>query len=89
METDYMNHVSYKPAPPAPKIPVKTLLLCNEKGQMTPLYIIWENGEKFKIDEVLDIRPRGVNSITYKVKIKGKERELYFDRNVWLVNKKG
>ena len=88
METDYMNQISFKPVPPTPKTPVRVLLMCNEKGQMTPLYIIWEDGEKYKIEEVLDIKPRGVNSITYKVKIKGRERELYYDRNVWLVTKK-
>jgi len=88
METDYIDQIHFKPTPPKPKIPVRMLLSCNEKGKMTPLYIIWENGERYKIDEVLDIKPRGVNSITYKVRIKGKERELYYDRSVWLVNKK-
>lgn len=75
-----------RPKPPKPKIAVKMVLACNEKGIMTPLFLFWKDGSKFKIDEVIDIKPRGVNSILYKVKIQVKIKELYFDRNKWYVN---
>ena len=90
METDYINQLSTpRSAPPKPKTPVKIILSCNEKGVMTPLYVMWSNGIIYKIDEVIDIKPRGVNSIFYKVKICGKLKELYFNNNKWYVNQKG
>lgn len=64
METDYWNQVSApKPVPPKPKIAVKTVLSCSEQGIMTPLFIFWKDGSKYKVDEVVDIKPRGVNMI--------------------------
>ena len=90
METDYMSQISAPHQKPSmPKTPIKMVLACNEDGVMTPLCVLWKDGSKFKIDEVLDIKPRGVNSILYKVKIHGKTKEIYFDRNKWYVNQKG
>lgn len=90
METDYWNQISApKPNPPKPKIAVKTILSCNEQGIMMPLFIFWKDGSKFKVDEVVDIKPRGVNTILYKVKIHGKIKDLYFNHNKWYVEQKG
>ena len=59
-------------------------------GDIIPLSIQWEDGRRFKIDRVLDIRPAaslkaGGAGIRYKCRIRGKETYLFLEENKWFV----
>lgn len=62
----------------------------NSSGLVTPLYIIWENGKKYEIDKILDIRKKaslkgGGMGIRYTCQIKKQERFIWLDGYVWFV----
>jgi hypothetical protein len=55
-------------------------------GTMLPREITWEDGERFEIDRVLDIRQAaamkaGGQGDRYTVRIRGKQRYLFFERS--------
>lgn len=57
-----------------------------EDGIMLPRVITWENGDKFEIDRILDIRQAaamkaGGQGDRYTVRIKGQQSYLFFERN--------
>lgn len=57
-----------------------------EDGIMMPREITWEDGTKFEIDRILDIRQAaamkaGGQGDRYTVRIKGKQSYLYFERS--------
>ena len=90
METDYMNQVhKVLNQPPKTVTAVKMLTVHHENGLCIPLWLKWNDGRKFKVDEVLEVKPNGINNIIYKVKIRGKQRVLYLRQNKWYVEKKG
>lgn len=88
METDYMNFVDIKNIEKKQKTPVEVVLTCNISGKMTPLFIKWKSGCIYKIDKVLDIKPKGANKILYKIIVNNKKTTLYYDNKVWLVDEK-
>ena len=57
-----------------------------EDGIMLPRVITWENGNKYEIDRILDIRQAaamkaGGQGDRYTVRIKGQQSYLFFERN--------
>lgn len=59
-------------------------------GKIIPLYILWENGKRFEIDKVLDVRLRastkgGGMGLRYLVRIGKNERFLFLDGIIWFV----
>ena len=59
-------------------------------GLVIPLYLIWENGEKFAIDKVLDIRKKastkgGGLGLRYTCRFGNHERFVWLDGYVWFV----
>lgn len=57
-----------------------------EDGMLIPLEIIWEDGRKFKIDRVTDIRPAysskaGGQGDRYSIIVSGKQSYLFFERS--------
>lgn len=59
------------------RIPVEVTLKTNMDGKMTPLFIKWRNGCIYEIEKILDIKPRGMNRIEYKVMINGKNCKIF------------
>lgn len=58
---------------------------------MRPLILWWDDGRKYEIDRVLDVRraaslKAGGIGIRYTCRILGKERYLYLDEDKWYVN---
>lgn len=56
------------------------------EGQMSPRALVWTDGKRYEIDRVLDIRPAhaekaGGQGDRYKVKMKGLEKQLFFEHN--------
>lgn len=61
----------------------------NENGIMLPREITWEDGSRYPIDRVLDIRQAaamkaGGQGDRYTVRIQGKQSYLFFERNASL-----
>ena len=68
-----------------PKVYVEVLVDHDPEGRMRPRVITWEDGTKYEIDRVLDIRqaasPVGGQGDRYTIRVRGKESYLYFERS--------
>lgn len=72
------------------KVYVKVIAQFEEDGTVMPVSVIWEDGRKFKIDKITDIRRAyatgaGGTGIRYAVRIGGKSTFLFYDENKWFV----
>lgn len=61
-------------------------------GDIIPIKIIWDDGREFVIDRVVDVRRRastkgGGSGLRYTCSIKGQQKYLFLDENVWFVEK--
>ena len=70
----------------APKVYVSVRVEFDEDGIMLPRELTWEDGEKFEIDRVLDIRQApalkaGGQGDRYTIMVKGKQSYLFFERS--------
>ena len=68
------------------KVYVAVEVYFNSDGVMLPLQITWEDGHKYEIDRVSDIRQAsamkaGGQGDRYTVWINGQQSYLYFERN--------
>ena len=64
--------------------------LMRSDGTVLPLEIEWDNGRRFVIDRVLDIRKAastkgGGKGLRYTCRILGKQRYLFLDEYFWFV----
>ena len=69
-----------------PKVYVAVKAAFREDGIMLPMEITWEDGQKYKIDRVVDIRQApamkaGGQGDRYTVMIGGHQSYLFFERN--------
>lgn len=69
-----------------PKIYVEVIAAFDSDGSLLPLTIVWEDGRKFEIDKVLEVRQAaamkaGGQGDRYTIQVRGKNRYLYFERN--------
>ena len=74
------------PAPPLPKVYVPVTASFDAEGNILPTEITWEDGRKFQIDKVTNIRQAaamrsGGQGDRYTIRINGKESYLYFERS--------
>jgi len=77
-----MQTITTKP----PKVYVAVRAEFDEYGTMFPREITWEDGEKFAIDRVLDIRQApalkaGGQGDRYTIMVKGQQSYLFFERS--------
>lgn len=68
------------------KVYVTVFVEFDKTGNMKPIRLVWEDGEKFDIDRVLDVCPAaamkaGGQGDRYTVRIRGKESFLFFEHN--------
>ena len=69
-----------------PKVYVAVKADFNEDGIMLPRELTWEDGEKYAIDRVLDIRQApalkaGGQGDRYTILVNGKQSYLFFERS--------
>lgn len=62
-------------------------------GTIFPMSIVWEDGRKFEIDRITDIRraaslKAGGVGIRYTCRIRGKQTYLYHEENHWFMEGK-
>lgn len=75
-----------------PRIELNIIVQHLPNGQAIPKTIIWEDGRKFPIDKVLDIRKASATKcggigIRYICKICGKEVAIFDEDGVWFLEK--
>ena len=78
--------------PPLPKVYVPVKAGFDADGNIRPLEITWEDGRRYPIDKVLDVRQAaamrsGGQGDRYTVIICGKQSYLYFERSADLTGK--
>ncbi len=58
-------------------------------GKIVPLYICWDNGQRYHIDKILSREQRasqvGGCGMRYVCVIQGKTRNLFLERNRWFI----
>ena len=68
------------------KVYVNVIAQFNSEGVLIPLSLTWEDGEKFDIDRVTDIRQAaamkaGGQGDRYTIWFRGRQSYLFFERN--------
>ncbi|CVK21741.1 MULTISPECIES: hypothetical protein [Sporomusa] len=74
------------------KISIGITAYHGEDGKIKPLYLHWEDGRKFEVDRVLDVRIAaslkvGGHGMRYTCRIAGKQVYLFCVDNKWFVEK--
>lgn len=75
------------------KVYVDVTLKQDKYGTIVPLTVTWEDGRKYEIDRVLDVRRAaatkvGGAGVRFTVRILGKETYLFDDGERWFVEAK-
>ena len=68
------------------KVYVPVLAKFNERGNIVPLRLMWEDGQKYTIDKILDICPAaalraGGQGDRYTIQVNGRRSYLFFERS--------
>ena len=68
------------------KVYVPVEVAFDENGQMYPRVIHWEDGKKYEIDRLLDVRPApatraGGQGDRYTIRMNGRETYIFFEHN--------
>ena len=69
---------------------VKVIVEFSPEGTLTPLSVEWEDGRRFEVERVLDVRraaatKAGGQGMRYTVRISGHETYLFKDEERWFV----
>ena len=68
---------------------VDVLTVMGKNEVLKPVAVLWDNGIKYEIDRVLQIRNKassvGGCGLCYECVIQGQKRELYFERTRWFL----
>ncbi|MBP3445944.1 MAG: hypothetical protein J6K64_01565 [Clostridia bacterium] len=75
------------------KVYVDVTLKQDKYGTIVPLSVTWEDGTKYEIDRVLDVRRAaatkvGGTGVRFTVRILGRETYLFDDGERWFVEAK-
>ena len=74
----------------ARRVYVKVIVECDENGKIRPLQVEWEDGQRFAVDRLLDVRrtaatKAGGHGMRYTVRINGHETYIFEDDGRWFV----
>lgn len=70
------------------RVYVKVIVECDTEGRIRPLSVEWEDGRRFSVDRLLDVRraaatKAGGQGMRYTVRIMGRETYLFEDEGRW------
>ena len=73
-----------------PKIELDIIVEHKKDGRAMPKTIVWDDGRKFNIDKILDIRRAACQSVggvgdRYTCRIQGQESYLWYEKGRWFV----
>ena len=74
----------------ARRVYVKVVVEYDENGKIRPLMVEWEDGQRFEVDRLLDVRraaatKAGGHGMRYTVRIGGHETYIFEDDGRWFV----
>ena len=77
----------------ARRVYVNVIARHDEQGRVRPLEVEWEDGRRFEVDRLLDVRraaalKAGGQGLRYTVRILGRETYLFEDEGRWFVEAK-
>lgn len=72
------------------KVFVDVIVKYNKDGGQAPLAVIWEDGRKYEVERVTDVRraaslKAGGCGMRYRCRIKGKETFLWLEDDRWFI----
>lgn len=75
------------------KVFVDVLVKCTTNGQKLPIAVTWEDGRKYTVDKISDIRQAaslkvGGQGVRYKCRICGKDTFLWLEDGKWFMEGK-
>jgi len=78
----------------SPKVIVSVNVQFDTEGNLTPLSFVWEDGRRYEIDRVLDVRraaslKAGGMGIRYTCRVRGRQTYLFLEENIWFMERKG
>ena len=88
------SNVKEKESKSEPKIYVNVVAAFSSDGRIRPMCIVWEDGRKFPIDKVIDIRraaslKAGGTGLRFTCQIGGGQHYLFYEDNYkWFVEGK-
>ena len=68
------------------RVYISVIVAFDELGRMMPQALFWEDGRKYDVERLIDVRPSyaaraGGQGDRYTVRIDGKDRYLFFEHN--------
>ncbi|MBQ2664663.1 MAG: hypothetical protein IJT36_03360 [Alphaproteobacteria bacterium] len=68
------------------KVYVDVMVTFDSDGNMKPMLITWEDGRKFIVDKIIDVRPAaslkaGGQGDRYSIIVLGRQSYLFFERS--------
>lgn len=75
------------------KVRVQVNVDFDPDGNVTPNSFVWEDGKKYDIDRIVDIKRAaslraGGSGLRYTVRVLGKETFLFRDGEIWFMERK-
>lgn len=75
------------------KVFVEVIAKCDIDGKIFPLSVLWNDGRRFTVDRILDIRPAaslkaGGTGTRYLIRIGKNETHLFLESGRWFVEAK-
>ena len=75
------------------KVYVEVTARFDTEVKITPLSLLWENGTRYEIDRILDVRraaslKAGGTGIRYTIRIGGRDSYLFYEDPRWFVEAK-
>ncbi len=68
---------------------VEVVTLIGKQGEVRPLFLIWDNGIKYPVDKIIEVRNAasqvGGCGLLFRCMIGGQIRNLFFERNRWFI----
>lgn len=68
---------------------VDVVVKIDKLGRQMPLFLLWDNGQKYSIDKVVEIRKTssraGGGGLLYRCRIHNQERKLFLERDRWFI----
>lgn len=67
---------------------VRVLAEFDERGNVRPISLMWEDGRIFDVDELLSVKRTGGNLSRYHTVIRGQEAYLYREGERWFMQRR-
>lgn len=68
---------------------VNVVALIDKQGNIKPLFLVWNDGVKYPIDRILEVRKAasevGGCGLLYRCRIQNVERKLFYEKNRWFI----